>query len=234
MNSPDLGYISFDFHYHCRALKFHKVADLVAAMKDKLTEIGYCWIDKSGELVLRQKGVIRTNCVDCLDRTNVVQGAISQVVALSQFRRLGLISPLQEEAPESLVRILQSVWANNGDAISRQYAGTDALKGDVTRNGQRKLTGLVKDGYSSASRFYLSHMRDAQRQLAIDTMLAGRPLEPEIFEAEGPSDDEAVDGNNTTAENGETTLSVPVSLSRCFSSLPYIILLGFCAYSFKV
>jgi hypothetical protein len=61
MDSPELGYFSFDFHYHCRALRFHKVADLMAALKEKLSEIGYCWIDKSGELVLRQKGVIRTN-----------------------------------------------------------------------------------------------------------------------------------------------------------------------------
>lgn len=52
-----------------------------------------------------------------------------------------------------------------------QYAGTDALKGDVTRSGQRKLFGMVRDGYNSASRYYLSHMRDAQRQLAIDALL---------------------------------------------------------------
>uniref|UniRef100_A0A914YHN1 SAC domain-containing protein n=1 Tax=Panagrolaimus superbus TaxID=310955 RepID=A0A914YHN1_9BILA len=190
MNSPDLGYISFDFHYHCRALRFHKVADLMAALKNKLSEIGYCWIDKSGELVLRQKGVIRTNCIDCLDRTNVVQGAINQIVSISQFRRLGLISPMKDEAPEALVRVMQEIWADNGDAISRQYAGTDALKGDITRSGQRKFTGLVKDGYNSASRYYLSHMRDAQRQLAIDTMLAGGVLEPEDIEDGENSGDE--------------------------------------------
>ena len=29
----------------------------------------------------------------------------------------------------------QEIWANNGDALSRQYAGTAALKGDFTRTG---------------------------------------------------------------------------------------------------
>ncbi len=47
---------------------------------------------------------------------------------------------------------LRSLWANNGDAISRQYAGTNALKGDYTRTGERNISGLMKDGVNSASR----------------------------------------------------------------------------------
>ncbi|KAE9549760.1 hypothetical protein FO519_007030 [Halicephalobus sp. NKZ332] len=189
MNSSDIGYFSFDFHHHCRALRFHKVNDLITAMKQKITDIGYCWIDKSGELVLRQNGIIRTNCVDCLDRTNVVQGSISQFITVAQFRKLGLISPLNDEIPEALQVTLQELWADNGDAISRQYAGTDALKGDVTRSGQRKITGLVKDGYNSASRYYLSHMRDEQRQKAINAVIAGG-ADREVEETEVTSEDE--------------------------------------------
>ena len=45
------------------------------------------------------------------------------------------------------------LWANNGDALSRQYAGTNALKGDFTRTGERNLSGLMKDGVNSASRY---------------------------------------------------------------------------------
>jgi len=45
------------------------------------------------------------------------------------------------------------------------------LKGDITRNGQRKISGLVKDGYNSASRYYLSQMCDANRQRVIDAIL---------------------------------------------------------------
>jgi len=48
--------------------------------------------------------------------------------------------------------------------ISRQYAGTNALKGDYTRTGERNLSGLVKDGVNSASRYYLNHIRDTYRQ----------------------------------------------------------------------
>lgn len=34
-------------------------------------------------------------------------------------------------------------WANNGDQISKLYAGTSALKGDFTRTGKRDLHGMV-------------------------------------------------------------------------------------------
>ncbi|VDN06935.1 unnamed protein product [Thelazia callipaeda] len=187
MNSPDVSYFTYDFHSRCRGLRFYKVAELVSALSEQISSMGFCWVDKSGEMIHQQRGVIRTNCVDCLDRTNIVQCAISQAVCLVLIQKLGIIGP-QTDAPIQLIQALQSIWADNGDAISRQYAGTDALKGDITRSGQRNLVGLVKDGYNSASRYYLSHMRDAQRQLAIDALL-GRSLKSD--ETHEHFDDEA-------------------------------------------
>lgn len=43
------------------------------SISNEISSIGFCWLDKKGIMVRQQKGVIRTNCVDCLDRTNVVQ-----------------------------------------------------------------------------------------------------------------------------------------------------------------
>ncbi|PIO67968.1 hypothetical protein TELCIR_10263 [Teladorsagia circumcincta] len=70
---------------------------------------------------------------------------------MRQAQRLGLFGPLCEP-PEALVTLLQNMWADNGDVISTQYAGTAALKGDVTRSGERRLAGIMRDGYNSASR----------------------------------------------------------------------------------
>ena len=68
------------------------------------------------------------------------------------------------------------MWANNGDVISRQYAGTNALKGDFTRTGERNLSGLMKDGVNSASRYYLNQFRDAFRQATID-LITGESMD---------------------------------------------------------
>ena len=83
--------------------------------------------------------------IDCLDRTNVVQTAIAKSVLETQLLKLGLIPP-EHGIPDDLRLVFQNLWANNGDALSKQYAGTNALKGDFTRTGERNLHGLMKDG----------------------------------------------------------------------------------------
>lgn len=65
--------------------------------------------------------------------------------------KLGLIVP-EGQLPQMVRTTFQLLWANNGDIISKQYAGTNALKGDYTRTGERKFTGLMKDGMNSANR----------------------------------------------------------------------------------
>ena len=44
-----------------------------------------------------------------------------------QFVKLGVIAPEQPLPPVARA-VLQTMWANNGDTISKQYAGTSALK----------------------------------------------------------------------------------------------------------
>lgn len=40
----------------------------------------------------QQRGVFRVNCIDCLDRTNVVQSAMARVVLESQLETLALLN----------------------------------------------------------------------------------------------------------------------------------------------
>ena len=41
----------------------------------------------------RQRGVLRSNCIDCLDRTNVVQGFIARHHLEAVLRELGALAP---------------------------------------------------------------------------------------------------------------------------------------------
>lgn len=112
--------------------------------------------------------------------------------------------------PAGCRRVFQIMWANNGDIISRQYAGTAALKGDFTRTGERRIAGVMKDGYNSASRlvllsshlnhiqsnilqtffsYYVNRFKDAYRQATIDLML-GNPITEDIS-AVSPEREEA-------------------------------------------
>ncbi|KAG7229941.1 hypothetical protein INR49_009661 [Caranx melampygus] len=165
-NNSNLTYVSFDFHEHCRGMRFENVQILTDAISDIITDMKWAWVDQAG-VICKQEGIFRVNCMDCLDRTNVVQAAIARVVMEQQLKKLGVMPP-EQPLPLKCYRIYQIMWANNGDTISRQYAGTAALKGDFTRTGERKLAGVMKDGVNSANRYYLNRFRDAYRQAVID------------------------------------------------------------------
>ncbi len=62
----------------------------------------------------------------------------------------------------------QVLWADHGDAISMQYAGTGALKSGFTRTGKRSLGGLLDDGIKSVVRYYLNNFEDGRKQDAYD------------------------------------------------------------------
>ncbi|XP_032679991.1 phosphatidylinositide phosphatase SAC2 isoform X2 [Odontomachus brunneus] len=187
-NNSDITYTTFDFHEYCRGMHFENVSILANALATVLADMGYCWRDKQGTICM-QKGVFRVNCIDCLDRTNVVQTALGKAVMEMQFSKLGLIPP-DGILPANIRQTFQSLWANNGDIISKQYAGTNALKGDYTRTGERKFTGLMKDGMNSANRYYLNRFKDVYRQATIDMML-GNSVSEEVFQERTEEEDNA-------------------------------------------
>ena len=168
-NNQDLNFIHFDFHDACKGMHFENVSILTDAIVNQVRGLQFTWLDKHG-VVCTQTGVVRVNCIDCLDRTNVVQTAIAKLILETQLTKLGVVPPESGGLPDSTRISFQMLWANNGDALSRQYAGTNALKGDFTRTGERNLSGLMKDGMNSASRYYLNQFRDAYRQATIDLM----------------------------------------------------------------
>lgn len=116
-------------------------------------------------VILQQEGVFRTNCLDCLDRTNLIQTIISQMA-------LELFLQHRNEHPTADFWVRHSsLWADNGDALSRIYAGTGALKSSFTRHGKMSLAGAIADARKSATRMYINNFADKGRQNTIDILL---------------------------------------------------------------
>ena len=59
------------------------MSHLTNRISNTINDMLYCWIDNKG-LICRQKFIFRVNCVDCLDRTNVIQSVISKNVLINQ------------------------------------------------------------------------------------------------------------------------------------------------------
>lgn len=72
-------------------MRYEHISRLIAELEHELAAIGYFWSGPKGLLTL-QNGAVRTNCMDCLDRTNVVQCSIARNVINLQLLRLGIHS----------------------------------------------------------------------------------------------------------------------------------------------
>lgn len=40
--------------------------------------VSYFLVDSDGKIVTQQEGIFRSNCMDCLDRTNVIQSLLAR------------------------------------------------------------------------------------------------------------------------------------------------------------
>jgi hypothetical protein len=77
---------------------------------------------------MEQKGVLRTNCIDCLDRTNVAQfsagvEALGQQLVVMGIRNYSYLNPSC-----NLVKAVIDMYVDIGDHLSLQYGGSEAHK----------------------------------------------------------------------------------------------------------
>ena len=166
-----LGFEWFDFHNVCRGMHFENVSKLMDILEPFSKATG--WTEISDDQVKhKQSGILRTNCMDCLDRTNVVQSACARTALEAQLSAGSYTIDLQNDPSTTWFNTL---WADNGDAISRQYAGTAALKGDFTRTRKRQITGALTDFGLTLTRYYTNIVNDPFTQALIDYLLGRAP-----------------------------------------------------------
>ena len=75
----DVHYVAFDFHKECKGMRYDKLSILMNQLNKFVDSFDFFFVNPNRQdtTLRRQKGVFRTNCVDCLDRTNVVQSLIA-------------------------------------------------------------------------------------------------------------------------------------------------------------
>ncbi|OAL21016.1 hypothetical protein AYO20_11440 [Fonsecaea nubica] len=171
----------FDFHERTRGPTGYEAAKAIRPYLDASAESFVYFLSEEIEevaveqgrrklvrrpiVIMQQNGVFRVNCLDCLDRTNLIQGLISQM-ALELF-----LSHRDERGNSDFWMRHSALWADNGDVLSRIYAGTGALKSSFTRHGKMSLAGALADARKSATRLYVNHFEDKNRQNTVDLLL---------------------------------------------------------------
>lgn len=168
--------IWYDFHER----GFARVADeLVVALVSHLIGIGFLALQRAPAQPVAvqalQTGVVRTNCMDCLDRTNVVQALLAEHVLRqclgAAVEALGAGRASVTALFDKIRAPLHELWIANADAIALQYTGTGAMKTDMLRSGGTSVFGKLADGVKSVGRMYQKANEDDYRQVAIDAIL---------------------------------------------------------------
>ena len=140
----EVHYEAFDFHKECSKMRY----DRLSLLSDQLSPYEFGYFHKvSGATTVKQKGIFRTNCMDCLDRTNVVQAYLAAETLAKILASMGVLSfpsVTELEINHDFQRMYRNVWADHGNLVAVQYAGTGALKTDYTRTGVRTHWGVLQ------------------------------------------------------------------------------------------
>lgn len=178
MANTKLHFVPWDFHKKCKGMKYEKVDhELLPSIEGDLNTYSYFYTKDgtSSTITKRQRGVVRTNCIDSLDRTNVVQSVIAHRIMDAALKVMGVLDSNPETCTaakfDAFEKDFKNTWADHANAVSQVYAGSGALKTDYTRTGKRSKPGMVQDGIRAAQRYVYQNFLDGQRQDGIDLFL---------------------------------------------------------------
>ncbi|XP_062228336.1 phosphoinositide phosphatase SAC2-like [Phragmites australis] len=138
-----------------------------------------------------QKGVLRTNCIDCLDRTNVAQYAYGLAALGNQLHALGSVESPEIDLDSPLAHHLMHFYERMGDTLALQYGGSAAHnKIFSAKRGHLKFAIQSQEFFRTLQRYYSNAYMDAYKQAAINLFLGyfqpqvGKPAlyEPESGE----------------------------------------------------
>jgi len=219
VKDPNVFYEPFDFHHECRKMRWDRLSILMDRLGQYQEQFSYFLMSREGSVLAKQSGVFRTNCIDCLDRTNVVQSMLARNNLQAVLIRLGV---LQEQAKiEHQVQfenLFKNVWADHADMISIQYSGTGALKTDFTRTGKRTKLGALEDGRRSALRYFKNNFADGFRQDSLDLFVGNYTVSP----TEGVTHESPL-GLQTRTDQRYIAYPVALALSLAMFTLSLIV-----------
>ncbi|KAF7096315.1 hypothetical protein CFC21_098280 [Triticum aestivum] len=125
-----------------------------------------------GDAPCYQTGVLRTNCIDCLDRTNVAQYAYGLAALGRQLHAMGLTDVSKIHPDSSIASALMEMYQSMGDALAHQYGGSAAHNTVFPeRQGKWKATTQSREFLKSIKRYYSNAYTDGEKQDAINLFL---------------------------------------------------------------
>eukprot|EP00834_Sanchytrium_tribonematis_P005175 NODE_297_length_10490_cov_1.102974.p2 type:complete len:710 gc:universal NODE_297_length_10490_cov_1.102974:6239-4110(-) len=159
----DINYVHFD--YHNLVKQAQDVYLLKHLAMPYLQKISYSSHEK------QQQGMIRINCLDVLDRTNVVHHQIFLIVLELMAKDYPILKAVLQP---HVLQSFSELFANHGDVLSIVYTGTGAVKSSFTRHGKMTWAGVLDDGFKSINRYVNSKLTDVKKQYIIEWLISSK------------------------------------------------------------
>ncbi|XP_070567874.1 polyphosphoinositide phosphatase-like isoform X2 [Ptychodera flava] len=121
--------------------------------------------------ICRQSGVARTNCVDCLDRTNTAQFAFGKCVFGYQLYALNVIDKPDVDFDSDAARMLEELYEDHGDTLALQYGGSQLVHSVSTYRKISPWTAHSRDIMQTLSRYYSNAFSDTDKQSCLNLFL---------------------------------------------------------------
>ncbi|KAF8901184.1 SacI homology domain-containing protein [Gymnopilus junonius] len=118
-----------------------------------------------------QNGICRTNCVDCLDRTNAAQFVFGKRALGHQLYALGVVDSPNLAFDSDAVNMLTEMYHDHGDSIALQYTGSALVNRVETYRRMPHWNSHSRDIIENIRRFYTNSLLDADKQTAINLFL---------------------------------------------------------------
>ncbi|KAK6544564.1 phosphatidylinositol-3,5-bisphosphate 5-phosphatase [Orbilia ellipsospora] len=171
-NKEDVIYKAWDMS---RVAKSHDqdVVEKLEEISDEVLKVTGIFHNGYGDNhpVQLQHGVCRTNCIDCLDRTNAAQFVIGKRALGLQLKSLGIIEDDFLKYDTDVSNLFTHMYHDHGDSIALQYGGSHLVNTMETYRKINQWSSQSRDMIESFKRYYNNSFMDAQRQEAINLFL---------------------------------------------------------------
>ncbi|CAD8098525.1 unnamed protein product [Paramecium sonneborni] len=190
---PDrIRYLYYNFDQITQGVDFHIINQDIIKISNFIKNMQFDAYDlQTNQRKLKQRGIVRTNCLACLDRTNVYQSRIALLMLEYQLKCMGLdlerilgqkvleINENNTKFLNPIIVLFKQMWADHGDYISYHYSGTGSLHTNQDK-GQSSFLAILGSGMVPLSRFYRNNFSEHLRQESI-LLLLGNSNQEKIY-----------------------------------------------------
>ena len=106
---PNIQFVAFDFHAETKHMQWERLSVLMDRIEpERQKQAFFVKPPLNGQLRQVQNGIFRTSCMDCLDRTNVIQ--VSAVRGLVRRRKAACMADFFSHFIKFLKILLRSLF----------------------------------------------------------------------------------------------------------------------------